>query len=275
VRGRGRALRIKQFLYDWAPPAAGIAPLWKSARLVPFDCGPATAWLGTDYRKAPGACVQLERTQVEVSVLEGVFEDREIADLLRSLRVADPRGADPVRHAPFHLLDYWVRYRLASYRVPHGLWRYPPATRPYGRGRMAPVEEVVGAGLPVLLPPGGSPFLLDSCLLAGEAGDDPAEAEWRLRHREDPGRTVWFAVTPAEAARAFPLPPEPEPQAAELRERRTLRGRPVFVAALTLRNGAWESWWEEEGHRVACWTVPSPGWSEGEFAAFVEGLVLG
>ena len=42
VSGRGRALRIKQFLYDWSPPAASVAPLWDSPELLPFQC--AACW---------------------------------------------------------------------------------------------------------------------------------------------------------------------------------------------------------------------------------------
>src|SRR5262245_60959615 len=30
IEGEGRRLRLKQFLYDWSPPAASVAALWTS-----------------------------------------------------------------------------------------------------------------------------------------------------------------------------------------------------------------------------------------------------
>src|SRR5262249_36600561 len=60
VVGAARRLRVKQFLYDWAPP--GFAPpcLWKS-RNEPFAVGKNLGWLGTDYRQARGAAVSIAR----------------------------------------------------------------------------------------------------------------------------------------------------------------------------------------------------------------------
>ena len=65
-----RRLRVKQFLYDWAPPAFDHPCLWKS-RNEPFAVGKNIGWLGMDYRKARGAAVSIDRTTVEASVYEG------------------------------------------------------------------------------------------------------------------------------------------------------------------------------------------------------------
>ncbi len=72
VTGAQRRLRLKQFLYAWAPPAASTSALWKSPQLTPVMCQDAIAWLGTDYMGRAGACVQRMRTEIEVSEEDGV-----------------------------------------------------------------------------------------------------------------------------------------------------------------------------------------------------------
>jgi hypothetical protein len=118
VQGAGRALRIKQFLYDWSPPAAGVAPLWDSPQLDPFECDSSIGWMGIDYRGASGACTERDRTQVELSCVEGAFERSEIMRLLRSMNPSNPQRALAVQGAPFHRLSYWARYRFTPYKSP-------------------------------------------------------------------------------------------------------------------------------------------------------------
>ena len=126
VAGDGRRLRCKQFLYDWAPPAASVAPLWGTSDPTPVDCGDAVGWLGTDYKDNRGACVQRERTQVELSVVDGAFDDDELASVLDGLTPAAPAAAREVRGVPFHRLSYWTRYACEPVSVPHGLWSHSP-----------------------------------------------------------------------------------------------------------------------------------------------------
>ena len=169
VRGDGRALRIKQFLYDWAPPAAGIAPLWRTPVPTPVDCGDAVGWLGTDYEDRRGGCLQRERAQIELSVTDGAFDDDELATVLRGFVPADPAASRGVRAAPFHALHYWVRFGCRPPAVPHGLWDYS-GPRPYDESR--PVSMAGLSCDPIarpLVPAGDDAFLLDSALAFPDA----------------------------------------------------------------------------------------------------------
>lgn len=266
IGGGGRSLRIKQFLYDWAPPAAAIAPLWDAQELESFECAGGIGWLGPDYRGAQGACVQLHCTQIELSVLDGAFSPSEIRALFSSLELADPGGAALVNQAAFHLLNYWVRYRIQPYRVPHGLWKYP-FRRPYDSGEHIREETQIafGDGTPVLRP-GNGETRFNSAFRAG------AEIEVYYRFPGHPHLWVWMVCARKDSERMFPLPPEPETQTAAVRERRQFRNRTGWVACLQTPHGAWEALWEEGDLGYAVWTSASPSWDYRWFRAFLESL---
>jgi hypothetical protein len=272
VRGAGRALRIKQFLYDWAPPAASVAPLWDSPELHPFACGGAVGWDGTDYRAAHGACIERERTQIEVSCLEGEFGRDELSRLLCSLQVAAPERAAVVQRTPFHRLNYWVRYRLAPVRVPYGLFRYPhPRHYEYARELRAPeLASLADAG--AFLLPGDERLALDSAVAIEHSAAAHHEAEAIFRSRDATGLRFWMTAVNRESEWTLDLPPPDEPRARALRTTYSLRGTTVWVAALTSNYGAWEAMWEEGRYRYAIWSNASEDFGERRFMSFISGL---
>ncbi len=83
--GHHRRLRIKQFLYDYAPPAFDHPCLWESENIRPFPVGNLLGWLGTDFRQRQAATVSFDRTTVELSVTEGAFKDMELQSICRGL----------------------------------------------------------------------------------------------------------------------------------------------------------------------------------------------
>jgi hypothetical protein len=70
-------------------------------------CGRSIAFVGEDYRRTLGACADMDGTQVELSAIDGHFEDDELVGLLGSLRVANEKGAQ-IRVGP--------RYRTSARR---------------------------------------------------------------------------------------------------------------------------------------------------------------
>lgn len=123
VRGDGRRLRVKQFLYDWAFPALDHPALWQSRTRADRLGDNHLVWHGIDYMGHPGASARIARTMIEASVLDGTFTRDEITDLYRSLRPADPTAASAITATPFAALSYWARRPDASIiAVPLGLW---------------------------------------------------------------------------------------------------------------------------------------------------------
>ncbi|WP_459193137.1 hypothetical protein [Halosimplex sp. J119] len=270
VEGEGRRLRLKEFLYDWAPPAASVAPLWGTEDPTPVDAGEAVGFLGTDYKDNRGACVQRARTQVEVSVLDGEFTDEELESLLAGLEPATDPDETAVRQVPFHRLSYWARYRQESVGVPHGLWDHGIA-RPYHES--VPCSEVaLGEAEPQVLGPGddeaGTQFALDSAATFPGAG----AVEAVYRHESNGSDHLWITAATEDSALGPDLPPEPADQPATTREPVELRGTTVHYAALTEAHGAWEAVWEENGVTYAAVAGASQALDGESFRELVDGL---
>ncbi|QPV61529.1 hypothetical protein I7X12_12210 [Halosimplex litoreum] len=275
VAGEGRELRIKQFCYDWAPPAASVAPLWGTEDPTPVDAGDAVGFLGTDYKDNRGACVQRRRTQVEVSVLAGAFDDDELAGLLDGLEPAvdsdsGGRGATPIRQIPFHRLSYWARYRCAAVGVPHGLWAHGIA-RPYDESVPCSPVALRDAEPRLLVPSGDGPgaaYALDSAVTFPE--HDAVEAVYR--HEGNESDHLWITAAAPESDLGPEVPPEPADQPAETRETVDLRGERVHYAALTEAAGAWEAVWTEGGVTYAVVAGASRYLDGAAFRRLVDGL---
>lgn len=267
VDGENRRFRLKQFLYDWAPPAASVAPLWRTPEPTPFACGDAVGWLGTDYEDRRGACVQRDRTQVELSVLDGDFGDDEVRGVMDGLTRAAPDAARVVHDVPFHQLSYWVRYRCRPVAVPHGLWDHSPV-RPYEASR--PLSPVALAGDPPARPlvPSGDRFRLDSAV-AFPGGD---AVECVFRRRENGSDHLWLTAAAPDSPLAPSRPPDPSEQSAETRRAVDLRGTTAHYAVLTEERGAWEALWVEDGVHYAAWAGSSQLLDGDGFRTLVKSL---
>lgn len=267
VDGDGRLVRLKQFLYDWAPPAASIAPLWQTPEPTPFECGRSIGWLGTDYEDRRGGCVQRERTQLELSVLEGAFADSDLKELLDGLTPANPGSARAVRRVPFHRLNYWVRYRCRPPSVPHGLWEHNSA-RPYHESYPLSPVALRGDGPAQPLVPPGEKYDLDSAVVFPER--DAMECVYR--HVENSSDHLWLTAAAEGSPLAPSMPPDPSDQAAEIRRAVDLRGTTVHYAALTEDFGAWEAFWTEAGVRYVVWAGASRQLDGDDFLAILGEL---
>jgi hypothetical protein len=257
LQGDGRCVRIKQFLYDWAPPAASTAPLWNSPSLMPFTCAEAIGWLGRDYMKRQGACVQRARTQIELSVEMGEFTNLELVRILTEMQPANPEASQAVRRAPFHQLNYWVRYQMRSVKVPYGLWQYNQS-RHYDHGHS--VSEIELRERPPLrvLWPANQPYELDSSLVIEDERLPHKEVELIFRHQANLSDHLWVVVMNADSPLALPVPPELHVHhPSQTHGKRTWRKEGVWYAAVNERHGAWEAFWEEGGLRYAVWASSS------------------
>lgn len=271
VEGRRRRLRIKQFLYDWAPPAASTAPLWNSPELTPIPCRDAVAWLGIDYKERRGGCIQLLRTQVEVSVVEGSFTDEELGRILCQLKPAAWEESQAVQRAPFHLLNYWVRYRMRAVAVPNGLWKYRHPRR-YDQSRLTSLNELRLDPPVRLLFPDDSPYIFDSAVVISEDAPLNRGVELIYRHQANNSDHIWMIAVDARSEWKVPIPPEPETHIAEVRESIQLRGTTVWYAALNEQYGAWEALWEEEGVHYIVWAGASLFQNGDQFKMLIDGL---
>lgn len=267
IEGEGRRARLKQFLYDWAPPSASIAPLWGTPEPTPFCCGDTIGWLGTDYRDQRGACVQRQRTQLELSVIEGEFEDGELTRFLDGLTPAAPRSARLLHQVPFHQLSYWVRFQCRPPGVPHGLWEHTAARRYERSLPISPTALRREPTVPALVP-ATSEYVLDSAV---EFLDHEA-LECVHRRVENGSDHLWTTAAVEGSPLSPTIPPDPSDQRAETREALDLRGTTVHHAGLTEEHGAWEAFWTEDGVNYAAWAGASRHLTSDGFRTIVDAL---
>lgn len=267
IRGDDRRLRLKQFLYDWAPPSASIAPLWGSDCLEPFDCQYTVGWLGEDYKGNRGASVQLARTQVELSVLDGAFSTGELTDILSGVTPANPSVANRIRRVPFHRLSYWLRYRCQPPSLPHGVYEYTER-HPYADAVPTAPVAFRDDEFPLPLIPPSEAYILDS----GVTFPSHSAIECLYRDPDNCSDHLWMVAANEASAMAPQLPPSRSDCRAETRTQTTVRETTVSVGALDDEYGAWEAFWQEGDTRYAVWASSSSAVTTDSFLETIASL---
>ncbi len=185
LAGNERRVRIKQFLYDWAPPAFDCPCLWLSPVVRHFFVGNDVGWLGTDFRGLAGASVTRDRTTIELSVLEGSFSDDELQEICRGLAPVSPEARKRILDTPLATLSYQSRHREVPIAVPVGFWAHE-------RKPEALVSHVFSAasappGLPGtdMAPPSDYGYELDSVFTYGDLAH-PEEVDFAYYQSADP-----------------------------------------------------------------------------------------
>jgi hypothetical protein len=267
VSGTGRRLRLKQFLYDWAFPAADHPCLWGS-ETRPFEIGDGrVVWLGTDYLHNRAASARMARTTVELSVLDGEFGDDEIVALFAALRPAVPEVVPRVLATPFSELSYWARYPVDMVSVPTGVFVCHRRGRAH-EGSWVPSGDVAsflaGQGLPASA--GG--FRADS---AATFGDGNGIQELEVVYASASGDELRLVAQRTGGGRLeFPPRREKHPAQAEIAD---LDGRPVHLGYVSAEFGACDAWWQhQEGRDLRLLGSAGAGMGRDPFLGFVGGI---
>ncbi|MDT6987515.1 hypothetical protein ACFSUJ_33815 [Streptomyces lusitanus] len=238
ISGGGRRLRLKQFLYDWAFPAADHPCLWGSETRPAEIGGGRVVWLGTDYLGHRAASARMARTTVELSVLEGEFDDDELVALFAALRPAVPDAVPRVLATPFADLSYWARRPASMVSVPTGVFRFHRSEREH-EGDWVPSEQVAdfltAQGVPVT----AGQFRAES---AATFGDGATVRELDVVYSSPSGGELRLTAQRTGGGRlAFPPQRDKHPATAEIRD---LGGRPLHLGHLSTRYGACDAWWQ-------------------------------
>ncbi|WP_369377585.1 hypothetical protein [Streptomyces sp. cg36] len=270
IGGGGRRLRLKQFLYDWAFPAADHPALWGSETL-PFPIGAdRVVWLGTDYLGHAAASARMSRTTVELSVLEGEFTGEELVALYRSLRPAVPGAAARVVATPFAALSYWARHHeVAMVSVPTGLFAFHRRTPPHEGDWVAP-ERLAGflaaQHLPAAL--GGLPA--DSAAVFADAA---GARELEVIYTSGGGDELRLTLQRPGGGR-MPFPPQREKHPGHAKEI-GLDGQPVYLAYVDAGVGPFDAMWHDPAAGVQARLLSSArtGWDKAFALARVRELL--
>jgi hypothetical protein len=229
LAGNERRVRIKQYLYDWAPPSFDCPCLWLSPAVRHFFVGDEVGWLGTDFRGLAGASIRLDGTMVELSVLQGSFSDDELQQICKGLRPVNPEARKQIVATPLATLSYQSRHKEIPIAVPVGFWAherkpeslvthvYPAASVPPG---------LPGAGI---VPPSDYGYELDSVFTYGDLAR-PDETDFVYFQAEQPNhylRVLASMETAKQTGIRFPPGLDRQPCHSETI---TIAGKTVYYA---------------------------------------------
>jgi hypothetical protein len=262
LRGQGFRVRVKQFLYDWAPPAWDHPSL--TGEVAPFVVGGHIGWLGHDFRGLDAATVTLDRTTIEMSVREGSCPEPALVALCHALRPVSAAARAAILATPFGWLSYRSRHPDRTPSVPVGYWHHrrgPPSTPV--RILERPPPDLPGAHI---TPPARLGFHLDTVQVFGDLRC-PQEVEYLYADAADRGRTIRILVSPAGAEGGVRFPPETEGQPCTV-----VRLRDVHYAFGDPRYGPHEAVWQQDGLNVMLLAKPAPFTDRYWFTASLSSL---
>lgn len=220
---RSRSLSIKQFLYDWAPPAYDHPCLWRNAKistlentLIPraYLIGNNYLWFGLDYRRKPAATINMLRTQIEITVIEGTFDDQEIVQIVNSMVPVNSNMKDRILQSSFAELMYNHRHEIPASHVATSYFKHVRKKSfrcyPYAVSSLDIKTNLPGYWL---LNTVIKDYKLDSVFLFGENLENIQEAEYYFENLIEPGAYIRLLVTNKSSNNAIQYPPQLDDQA--------------------------------------------------------------
>ena len=212
-----RSLSIKQFLYDWAPPAYDHPCLWRNAKISTIENTPIPnanlignnyLWFGLDYRRKSAATINMLRTQIEITTLHGAFDDQEITQIVSAMVPADNNTKDLILSTNFAELMYNHRHEAPASDVPTSYFKHirDKSFRcyPFTASSLDIKTSLPGYWLKHVTI---QDYKLNSIFLFGRDLQNIQEAEYYFESFIEPGSYVRFLVTHKDAEYSIQYPP--------------------------------------------------------------------
>lgn len=216
--GTDRTLVIKQFLYDWAPPAYDYPCLWRNEEIATVAESPAPVgqfvnnnvlWFGKNYRKQDAATVEIERTRIEMTFTKGTFSDQEIALLCKNLLPVDVEIAKHFLKIPFSELSYSHRHEEPVVSVPVGYWKHSRAKElmQYALTKEDIPTKFLQAAQPLSIALKDRNYVLSGGFGFGKNKDHLEEIEFIFEHEEFAGCFVRVLCIQTDSPFSISVPP--------------------------------------------------------------------
>jgi hypothetical protein len=268
--GKNRRVRIKQFLYDWAPPAFDCPSLWLSPSVRPFISQDEVGWLGVDFRGLQGAAIRLHGTTVEISVLEGAVADHEFGQICSGLRPADSAVVRCIEDTPLADLCYQNRHREPPIEVPVGFWAHQ--RKASDRCQVIRASQAHWS-LPArgLVPQEPAGYRLDTVFVFGDDANTK-EVDYAYVHSDHRNLYLRLLVSPSDQAEGIRFPPVQDRQPCTT-ECFSMDGVTIYRAFSEERYGPHDAVWQREGLNWMLLTKPARDTDRDWFHALLRGFL--
>ena len=246
---------MRQFLYDWDPPAYDHPSLWLSERIAPFEVDENIGWLGDNYRKEPAACVTVDRTTIEISALAGDFRADEFKQMCRSLEPVWPSARNQILATRFGALTFQSRTPALRFtETPTGYWKHyrSPVRQEVCRGEDVR-EDWPGSDM---APAAEYGYELDTVFVFDDLGK-PREVEYLYESTAVPGRYLRILATSSADLDCIPYPPVMDQHFGSTRQFKVGMST-IYHAFQDPRYGQHEAVLEHEYSRLVVIAKPGP-----------------
>ncbi len=272
ISGKKRQLRIKQFFYDWAPPAAGLPCLWESPELQAVATQKEIAWFGTDYKKNYGISLLRNGTLIELSVLSGHYTDTELTEIIDNLKPINTTSPNNIAHHSFFERNYWVRYKHEGIKVPHGLYRYN--TRHYFNKATPLNLSEIPVGEPALYQPPDQ-FIFDSAICISD--DTILEYHILYISQYNHSDQLWLQIEVKNEHTAIQFPLELDDHPVANTECIHYKRHDIYFATAAPQYGGHEAYWQTHTNSpqlsIALWSSTSQNLDYNNFKDLVFKLI--
>ncbi len=195
------AFRLKQFLYDWSPPACSHPSLWKS-KVSPVRERGRIIWLGVDYRGKKAVAMTYGRTTLELSAETSQTTDKVLIEVAASLEPVSADAHFSVCHTPLFQLAYTARHIEEPIGGPYGFWKHGSDARTQTR------LTAGAAGYNIAHIIAGSAILEPDSVFTFHLADEIHEIEFLWSALGDPELCVRAIYTPIQFSFGVVCPAE-------------------------------------------------------------------
>jgi hypothetical protein len=268
VLGEGRSFRLKHFHLDWWVPTSSDANL--TAPGQPFEAAGIVGYRGRDYKGRQAFCIHRYGALLELSILEGRFQDEELLGFLDRLAPQAPEAVRELAALPFAHISYHARKGPGP-----GPWNYDlvsgcrwTAGRELWRSEFKPDHIFYPTWLP-------DSFLLDSV----GTRHDPASRHWEyqllFRHRGNLTDNLWVRAVGEETQKLLWIAPGLDRRMGIQLKSVALSNRTVRIGSASEPYGERFAQWIENGVALEVHARASRHLSQRDFSWFLVGLAAG
>jgi hypothetical protein len=280
AQGKNRTLTIKQFLFDFAPPAYDHPNLWRNpARTKEGEFPPPkpvplrenVLWLGHDHRRYMAGSIGLHRVRIELTVTKGEFTEQEMIGVFNNLQVADPDYAGVIAQTPFATLSHQARHKDRASDVPLSYWHHKRNPQEFHYAMEATAGNLAQFGI---TPPDLSRFgyELDSFFVIGSELERYSEIDFVFEQSTKNGAYLRLLVSPPHSPSPIPFHPEKYTQACHTKTV-SIGDQDVDVAWLTEEYGPFEATLSYRGNSALLLAQPAAWTNDTWFSTLLRGLV--
>jgi hypothetical protein len=166
-------------------------------------------WFGKNYRKQEAATIEIERTRIEMTFLQGTFSHQEIILFCKSLLPVDVEIAKHLLKIPFSELSYSHRHQEPVVSVPVGYWKHSRAEEliQYALTKEDIPAKFLQATQSSTIALKDRSYILSGGFGFGKNKDHLEEVEFIFEHEESLGSFVRILCTQTDSPFSISVPP--------------------------------------------------------------------